>query len=151
MLLRTSSIALQAASAPCFLCRNHGLHRVGSSHRRIFIWPDSRFVDGGATKSEVEREIVLSVRLDGAWNAGAVPQHTDSFREFVIAYPLSAAAHVTPRSDVEANMQAIAILVVGLAGYVAYAKMREGTDGLRSIGEATCVAALLDIMVSGVS
>jgi hypothetical protein len=48
-------------------------------------------------------------------------------------------------------MQAIAILVVGLAGYVAYAKMREGTDGLRSIGEATCVAALLDIMVSGVS
>jgi hypothetical protein len=48
-------------------------------------------------------------------------------------------------------MQAIGMLVVGLAGYVAYAKMREGTDGLRSIGEATCVATLLDIMVSGLS
>jgi hypothetical protein len=46
-------------------------------------------------------------------------------------------------------MFALALLVIGLSGYTAFAKTREGADPARSVGEATLAAAMITMVLSG--
>ncbi len=46
-------------------------------------------------------------------------------------------------------MFALALLVIGLSGYVAFAKTREGADPARSVGEAMLAAAMITVVLSG--
>jgi hypothetical protein len=46
-------------------------------------------------------------------------------------------------------MYALALLVIGLSGYVAFAKTREGADLARSVCESMLVAALFGALLGG--
>ena len=46
-------------------------------------------------------------------------------------------------------MFALALLVIGLSGYMAFAKTREGADPARSVGEAMLAAAMITMVLSG--
>jgi heme A synthase len=58
-------------------------------------------------------------------------------------------AHPTPVVIWEASMYALALLVIGLSGYVAFAKTREGADLARSVCESMLVAALFGALLGG--
>jgi hypothetical protein len=45
-------------------------------------------------------------------------------------------------------MYALALVVVGLSGYVSFSKVREGADPARSVGEGVVVAAMFSVLLS---
>jgi len=46
-------------------------------------------------------------------------------------------------------MHALALFVIGLSGYGAFTKTREGADPARSIGEAMLMAVMVTVVISG--
>ena len=46
-------------------------------------------------------------------------------------------------------MNALALIVIALSGYFSFAKTRDGTNPLLSVGEAVLVAAMFSVLLGG--